>query len=498
MKKRTVKKKAVSLASALETETNVAFTANSAVSLASTLDNVLDFFAHGGAMRSRSERDIESVFSKAYGQDKTLALRALFYMRDIRGGQGERRLFRVCLRWLAEHDLPVASKVLHLVPEYGRWDDVLLSVEGTELEDYALGFMKEQWNEDIDAEKPSIALKWFPSEQASNKKIRSLARKTAAYFGLSAKDYRQGLSYVRNKIGLVETAMCQNKWGKIDYSKVPSKASMNYRKAFSRHDPEGYVKWLEDVKAGKKKINAKALYPYEIVRPLFSYPAKEDATLDAQWDALPNYFEGKENSNILVVADVSGSMSGLPIMISTSLALYCAEHNEGEFHNKFLTFSATPELVNVVGHTLSQKINNISRANWDMNTNLQATFDLILRTAVKNKIPQSQMPVSVLIISDMQFDESESNYYSQRNTKTNFEVVDEKFRNAGYERPQLVFWNVNAFNSDQPVSKNEQGVVLCSGSSPSVIKYIFFGTVMTPLEQMLEVLNNERYSSINA
>lgn len=490
MKKKMATKKAVSLASALEIETNVAYTANNALSLASTLDNVLDFFAHGGAMRNRSEQDIKTAFSKAYGQDKTLALRALFYLRDIRGGQGERRLFRVCFRWLAESDPKIARKMLHLVPEYGRWDDVLLSVDNTDLEEYALGYMKEQWNEDIDAEHPSLGLKWFPSEQASNKKIRSLARKTAAFFGLTSKEYRQGLSYVRAKIGLVETAMCQNKWNKIDYSKVPSKASTNYRKAFSRHDPVGYVKFLEDVKSGKKKINAKTLYPYEVVRPIFSYGAKEDATLDAQWNALPNYFEGKENTNMLVVADTSGSMNGLPIMISTSLALYCAEHNTGPFHNKFITFSNNPKLQSVVGHSVTQKIQNLQRAEWDMSTNLQAVFDLILNTAKKHDLSQGDLPVSILIISDMQFNAACSN-------KTNFQIIDRKFKDAGYERPQLVFWNVNAFNKDQPVSKDERGTVLCSGSSPSVIKYILFGTMITPLEQMLEVLNSERYSSIN-
>jgi hypothetical protein len=287
--------------------------------------------------------------------------------------------------------------------------------------------------------------------------------------------------------------MTQKKWNDIPYEHVPSRAMKLYTKAFTKNDKDRFVQYLEDVKAGKKTIKASTLYPYDIVHELF-HKLEVDETelnsLQAQWEALPDYLKDSTEKNGIVVADVSGSMWGRPIEVAISLALYFSERNKGTFKDYFLTFSESPELVKVYGKNLLEKINNVSNANWGMSTNLQSIFDLILKTAVKYNTKEEDMPSKIFIVSDMQFNMAISD-----NRKTNFEVIDEKYKAAGYKRPVLVFWNVNA-SSDSPVTKDEKGTFLVSGCSPSILKNAMNTTAVTPIDLMLEVLNSERYSKI--
>lgn len=463
----------------MQQQVNKTLTENNALTYKSTTSKVLDLFSMGGALRTREPKEIEKFVSQALAEDKLLAIKCLFYLRDIRGGQGERRTFREGLKILSNYNPEETKKILHLVPEYGRWDD-LFYLDNIEIDK----IIKAQITLDIKAERPSLLAKWMPSENSNSEKTRELARKVRIYLGYSSKNYRKLLTQLRNKIKIVESQMSRNQWNKINYEFVPSKATMVYRDAFKKHDEVRYGKYLTSVEKGEKKINTKTLFPYEIVRQ-----AKEEnnVTLELLWEKLPDYTRGDEKA--LVVADVSGSMMGLPINISVSLAMYFAERNKGVFQNKFITFSERPELQEVKGNNLNQKIRNLERAHWDGNTNLQAVFDLILDTAVKNKVKKADMPATIYIISDMEFDEATSS-----NDRTNFEVIKDKYNEAGYTMPILVFWNVSSRQDNVAVTQNENGVVLVSGASPSTFKMAIQRT--TPYEFMLSVLNSKRYKPL--
>jgi hypothetical protein len=494
-------------ADALFNETNRggARTANGALSYAETASGVLDFFSKSGALRGKTQEALR-YFGKAMSENSTLALRALFYMRDVRGGQGERDNFRAILEYLARKFPMEISRNMRYVPEFGRWDD-LYSFVGTNLQDLALDMLKDQFFKDLTALKSgdnvSILAKWLKSENTSSKESRKLAKITREYFGLTPRKYRKGLSLLRDKIALVETAMSQNKWTKVEYSRVPSQAARIYSNAFRKHDTTRYTQYIEKVHSGEEKINAGTLYPYDIVknvRAMFHTMKDEIRTYDALWKALPNF--ATEPENAIAVVDTSGSMGSgsgkvAPIDVALSLGLYFAERNVGPFKDYFITFSQQPSMQKIQGTDIYEKVKNLNNAHWDGNTNLQAVFDLLLTTAIKKNASQEDLPKKIYIISDMQFDMATGNssYYGRRKESTNFEAIDRKYKEAGYERPQLVFWNVNA-SSDTPVTKDENGTFLVSGCSPSILKYAVNCIAATPYELMLEVLNSERYSMI--
>jgi hypothetical protein len=447
-------------------------TENNAVTYSTSNSKILDFFAMGGALRKRNNEQIEKMISQALGEDFLLGVKCLFHIRDIREGQGERRTFRIGLKVLSENYPEETLKLLPLIAHYGRFDDIL-SVENINIKDYILS----ELNKDN-----SLIFKWMPSCNAGNKS-KLKAKALRKYLGLKEVEYRKMLSKGRKKLDLVETKMTEKKYNEIDYSKVPSKANLFHHKSFYKHDADRYKKYLESVVKGENKINTKTLYPYEIVAKVNK---QNDETLEVLWRMLPDY---TNNENAIVVADVSGSMRGRPLDVSTSLALYFAERNEGLFHNKFITFSERPELQEIIGNNLHQKILNLENAHWEMNTNLQAVFDLILNTAVKNKIAEDEMPRTIYIISDMEFDEA-----NRSNTSTNFENIKVNYKKNGYDLPQIVFWNVDSRNNNLPVKENEDGVLLISGSSPIVFK-----TVMDkckPIDYMNKVLNSKRYEII--
>ena len=479
----------------LRENTNEAFTANGASSKASTLDAVLDFFSKSGALRSNEEA-LKLLFEKAFFQDETLSLRALFYMRDIRGGQGERRNFRILTRAIAESKYSDSIKRnIHLFSEYGRWDD-LFSLFGTKLEDDALVLIKTQLLTDISdmakGKKISILAKWMKSMNTSSLESRKIARTTATYLEMSPRNYRKTLSKLRAYLKVLETKISSNKWDEVNYSEVPAQASRIYKNAFYKHDKERYDKFIEDVSSGEKTINAGTLYPYDIIRDV----RRNDhgiKTLDALWNALPNYADKPENS--ICVIDTSGSMYSTnedisPIDVAISLGIYLAERLDGYFKNHFITFSESPKLQTLIGNTISEKVKYLEKADWGMNTNFIAIFELLLKTAIENDVPESELPTRLYIISDMQFDEAD-----HTNQKTNFEVVDEMYSKAGYKRPELVFWDVDSC-LDNPVTKDENGTYLVSGCSPSILKYAINCEAKTPIEFMQSVLNSERYENV--
>lgn len=476
-------------------------TANGAVSHSTTGTALLDFFGKGGALRVKPSSEAITLFSRAYAENKDLALKILFYLGDVREGQGERKLFRTLINWLSSHDNATAKKLLKYVPEFTRWDNVLEGLVGTPLEAEALKLVSKQLEADLKSETPSICAKWAPSEQASSGLTKSLAKKLREYMELTPRQYRKMLSALRAKIDVVERKMCSGEWTSINYPGVPSKASTLYRKAFSKHDPTGYVNFLKKVEKGESKINASVLYPYDLVTQYInSYNPAIDRTVEAQWKALPNYLQDNPHNGI-VVADVSGSMdsggsgSATPIAVAVSLAIYFAERNVGAFKDHFMIFSNDTKLLRINGASLKDNVASVLGSREVANTNLQSVFDLILGKAVANKIPESELPSTIYLVSDMQFDTACSVGWGSR--CTNLDAIKNKYERAGYKMPSIVFWNVNS-RSDVPIKVNDEGVCLVSGCSPVILKSVFGGKVSTPWEVMINTVQTKRYQYIVA
>ena len=474
-------------------------TLNGAVTNPTTFSNLLDFFASGAALRNRSEEDIVELFSKAYAESANYAMKALFYIRDVRGGQGERRTFRTILKWLAVNDHAALAKMAHLVPEYGRWDDLIdlitpaKAYDGDEdLGNIIAGFVHDQLIEDANSDHPSLCAKWMPSINTSSKKTRKQAIDMARIMGVAFDTYRKMLSKIRRQIGIVEQQMSAAGWSGIEYDKIPSRASSLYAKAFRKHDEDRYGSFIEAVKKGEKKINASTLYPYEIIKAASKGHRPE---LDALWNALPNYVDEPENA--LVVCDTSGSMMSAknrniePIFVATSLAMYFAERNTGIWQNYFITFSNVPELQEIVGNNVSEKFMNLRDAEWNMNTDFEAVFKMILDAAKSHKLPDSKMVKKLYVISDMEFDKADGDF-------TNFDAIKKAYKKCGYTMPRLVFWNVDAKQTQFPVTMNDEGVFLVSGCSPSILKHAVNSKCLGAADLMLEVLGSKRYDRIHA
>lgn len=453
---------------------------------------LLDMFATIGSMRSRSEDEIIQKFELAFQEDPLGAMRCLFYARDIRGGLGERRVFRVLLPYIAEKHNFKLNINLELVPEYGRWDDLYCLI-GTKSEDIMWKIIKAQLLEDkmcMESDKPcSLLAKWLKNPKASGKESRRLAVYTAKKLGMRLEEYKKLCSKLRRYIDVVEVKMSEGQWGTINYPAVPSRAMLRYRNAFSRHDEERFNEYLNTVQSGEQKINSATLYPYDIVEKIL-YKGEDSKVLEAQWDNLPDYVDGDVNA--VVMADVSGSMTGRPMATSVGLALYFAERNKGAYHNLFMTFSWNPQFVSVKGNTITEKIRFISRANWHMDTDLEKALLKILDVAIKNHCSQEEMPKSLIVISDMEI----NGCTEQEHGENFYNYVSRVYEEHGYKIPNVVFWNVNSRHDVFLADKYRKGVQLVSGQSASTFKNLVGCVDKTPIEMMYSVLNSERYQAI--
>ena len=494
--------------------TNYTYTENGAVTHKTTKSDLLDMFAMGAAMRTRSDEDIILMFRKAFKENPVYALKCLFYIRDVRGGQGERRFFRVVMKDLAKFDTEAARRNLKFVPEFGRWDDLYVFV-GTSLEADALQIMKDQLALDVECKTPSLLAKWLKSENTSSVESRRLGNITREFFGMSHKQYRKTLSILRERINVLERLMSEGRWDEIEFDKIPSKAGMKYKNAFARHDlerakNENVQTYADFAKDSTKKVNAKALYPYECVHQALSIMGNQQgwssrgnhvALDDTQrlmtnkyWDNLADYFNGATFNGIALV-DTSGSMSGTPIEVAISLGLYCAEKNQGAFANHFISFESNPHWIETSGVDFCDKVYRITGAEWGGSTNVEAAMDLILNVAKQNGCSQDEIPQNLVIISDMEFNYCvTSNNYGRGNVNdTLFEKIAAKYRANGYEMPHVIFWNVNARQANIPMLGNGN-VSFVSGFSPSIFETIMSGK--TGYDLMMEKLDSERYAQI--
>lgn len=471
-------------------ETTKTKTENGALAYSTTKSAILDLFGIGGAGRNLTPSIIYQKISQALAEDKELAIRCLLFLGDIRGGQGERRLFRIGLQVIADI-LPkqIVERVLDNVPFFTRWDYLLDFLTHNTYSNYVLDMIKNEWLKDT----PSLMYKWLPKPHTHGKK-KPEAKIIYTHIGIDEKTYRQKLSHMRTELNVVEKDMSKREWGKIDYSHVPSKASLIYRNAFAKHDEERYNAFIESVNKGEAKINASTLYPHEIAYQSLS---SKNETLEALWKSLPNFVKD-EGKIILPMVDVSGSMyQGISqssnvqaIHVSIGLGLYLAERLTGMFKNTYLSFSERPVLVKAHGDSLYQRLMNVMHEHMGYNTNVIAAFQVILRMAIQNKLPQKELPNTIVVFSDMEFDEANRDV-------TPFDYIKREYNTYGYELPQVVFWNLNARNVQFPVRQDQRGVILVSGYSPSTLQYVLGGELKTPYELMVEVLKNERYSIFN-
>ena len=499
----------MNFAEAINNETKWTRTENGAVALNTTSNACLDLFGTIGALRGANEARISRLFEEAYKENPLLATKILFYARDIRGdkettGLGERKVFRTILKYAALHHPECIRPNLDLIGIYGRYDD-LYELIGTPLEDDMWVVMKKQFEEDkINLEKGnviSLLAKWIKTADASSEKTKQVGIKTAIKLGYSVFEFKRIIRAMRRHLRVVEGLMSTNQWDKIKYSEVPSRAMMIYRNAFKRHDEERFNLFAQKAVTGEEKINSATLYPYDIIEKYSSrgygnrnyyngshLSETEENILQAQWDALPNYVEA--GTNAIVIADTSGSMSGRPMDTAIGLAIYFAQRNTGAYHNLWMNFSSSPSFQRVQGKTLKQILSNINYNNWSGSTNCEAAFDLILNTAIKNNISPNEMPKSLIIVSDMEFD------YCGGRRWTFYENMRAKYIQYGYEIPQIVFWNVDSRNDVFHADANHKGVILCSGQSTGTFKNLIGSIGMTPTEFMYKTILSKRYEPV--
>lgn len=481
------------------------YTQNGQYAVNTTDSKLVDFFGSVGALREASEDRIINLFEEAFTENPELALKTVFYARDVRGGLGERRIFKVLLKHLGNTRPEIIRPLLAYIPFYGRYDD-LYALDETAIEDDMYQFMHLLFQRDINdymadrKSEISLLAKWLKTADSKTEETKRLGIKTALKFKMPVRSYKRWYRTLRKHLKVVEQSMTKNEWNNIVYSHVPSKAMLQYRAAFKNHSPERFSEWVQSVIDGKAKVNASTLYPYELIEKLskidFDSMTIEFATMDdtelnlirAQWDALPDYTGN--GTQAIVMADTSGSMWGRPLYVSISLAMYFAQRNRGAFHGKWISFSGSPTIHEIVDDQVDKIYKNFNQLDWGYNTDIEKAFRLILDIGVDNHVPAQDMPKSLIIISDMEFDAA------TKGKALYYDHVKEMFEEHGYACPNIVFWNVNSNHNVFHVNSDVKGVKLASGSSPSVFTTLMESLESTPYEYMMRTLSNIRYDPI--
>lgn len=501
-------------------------TENGAVGYASAGSEILTMNFTLSSLRNETEQEIAKRYARVYFENPKLAVAFLFFAGDVRGGCGERRTFRACFDWLVRNEPAIASRLAGLIPEYSRWDNLVRLVDSA-ISETVVGIVKKHLLADASALKcngrVSLLAKWMPSERTSSKATRRLAKEWISRIGWSPRDYRKTLSALRAKISVVETFMSSDRFSEIDYGSVPSRANLKYAKAFVRHDKERREKYLEDIKKGKAKINAsEAVFPHEIVSRLrrntdfgeyngawdSALDGSVDATLESMWNALPNKV-GESDGGTICVVDSSASMdtragynsSVTCWEVALSLGIYTSERLHGQFHDKFITFSKQPRFIDMANcKTLRQKVTLAEATHIVENTDIEAVFDLILRTAVDHGMKQKDLPGTVLVLSDMEFDDATTYGFMlspkrEAKMKTLFETIAGKYREAGYWMPRMVFWNISSRTDTVPMRSNENGVALVSGFSTNIMDMVMSSEI-DPYKVLVKTITSKRYQPV--
>ena len=505
------------------TDNEVVLTENGAAMFKTSSNKLVDCNFALTSFRNKSEKDVIKEYSDAYYENKEYALRWLFMARDCREGSGERRTFRILFKWLASIDAESVKKLIPVVAEYGRFDD-LLCLFGTSLESDVVELFDEQIKADMysmkEGKPASLLAKWLPSCNTSSAESKALARKIYKALGISERDYRKTLSALRGYLDVVEVKASAKNWSAVDYERVPSMANIKYGKAFLRNDPERRRAFLEKLEKGEAKINASACFPSDIAYQYlkgtsgWNINLNKNPQLEAMWKALPQI--GCDDKNIITVVDTSSSMSWQtcspnsairPLDVAFALGVYCSEHLKGPFKDKCITFNYKPEYIDMAGcGSLAEKLCVLSRSNVGGSTNIEAVMDLILKTAVDSKIEQKDIP-AVVILTDMGFNPSYMNgssYMGGRyneysaNTSALFVQIQKKYAAAGYVLPKVFFWNLNSRTQNQgiPIQQSSSGVGLVSGYSQNTVKMLLSDR-LNPWDILKEQLDAPRYARIS-
>jgi hypothetical protein len=472
--------------------TNDARTENGMATNSATLNSCVDLFFQIGALRGQDKQRKINSFAKAFSEDSLTAMKILFWARDVRGGAGERGTFRDIIVNIANTKTDALRKNIGLIAEYGRYDDYLVLV-GTKLETEALTEIEKALKAGN-----GLAAKWMPRGNTKNREKKRWAGALRKHLGMTPKSYRKMLAELSNT---VEQLMCAREFGAITYEHVPSKAMSDYMKAFTKNDNTRFQAYLESLSKGETKINAGAVYPYDITKNLRFGNAGGAVE---QWKALPNYMEGNQE-RVLPVVDVSGSMgvsaggnANLTCMeVAISLGLYISERNEGPFKDAFFTFHSNPKLQYLKGD-LRDRYNQLARAEWGGSTDLEATFEVLLTKAKTGKVAQEDMPTMILILSDMEFNQATGSGWGRSSdwNPTAQKMIEKMYADAGYKMPKVVYWNIHSRNDNNPVQFDKQGTALVSGFSPALLTSLLAGKDITPYGMMMNIISSERYEAI--
>lgn len=488
---------------------NNSVTENGAIGFHTTTRPLLDLNFMVSSLRNRSEEFIQQAFVRAYYDSPKYAVKWLFFLRDIEKGLGERRTFRICLKYLAFSHPDIATAVMELTPKYGRYDDLLVFLD-TPLCRTVCSLLKKQLNKDLEAMqsgKPvSLLAKWLPGNNTSSKESRRHAAILTRFFHMTDRQYRKSLSSLRSYLDVCEVKMSASRWSELDYDKIPAKANLKYENAFERHDFNGRVEYLKKTYLEKDTLHTKGIMPHEILHrimgPGLYCSCKNDLLAELMWQKI--IAEGFENNfgldDCIVVADGSGSMfcpvSGekgvMAIEVCNALAIYFAEQLQGIFHNKAITFSMRPQFIDLEkGRSLKEKLEIMLSHNECANTNIEAVFDLLLQMAVSKQVPSKEIPKQVLILSDMEFDcaagSPDQNLFAR---------ISEKYAAAGYQIPRLIFWNLCGRSDTIPMVENGNGLCLLSGFSQNAIQIANSKKSCDPYANLIRVLNSPRYDDI--
>ena len=503
----------------------ISVTENGAIGYKTSGKALLDLNFSVSSLRKAAKETIEKKFSDAFFESPIYAIKWLFFARDVRGGMGERRIFRICLAWLANTRPEVVKKLIPLIAEYGRFDDLIYSGLEGELWNVVVDYIDNQITEDYKnasiGKSTSLLAKWLPSCNTSSSETCKLAKKIYTALKLSEKEYRKMLSKIRANLKVIEVDASAKNWSDIDYEKVPSMANLKYKNAFLRNDETRRREYLAKLDKGEAKINSSVVFPCDIVHNYISKGygyynynnIQIDSALEAMWKSLPDFVKANDHAtSTIVVADDSGSMmdrasGNMTILtVAQSLAIYFSEKLTGPYKDKCITFSNHPQYLDFTNcKSLLDKIKVMYSHSEVANTNIEAVYDLILQTAIDNNLKQEDIPANVLLVSDMEFDSMvnfngcsrydsyNGKYYAKQCAL--FEQIKKRYEAAGYVMPRTIFWNVGSRTGTVPIQEHKTGTALVSGYSPAIAKMVFSAKT-DPYEVLLETLNSERYSSI--
>lgn len=510
------------------TQDNVSITENGAVGYKTTNHSLADFNFKVSSYRSNSRAGAID-FAKVLNEKEAYVLKYLMYLRDAREGIGERVLFRNCLKALADSSIAdldsIMDRMINIwIPEYGRFDDMFVLV-GTKYESKVFAFVKNQLATDFKnyqaGKSVSLLAKWMPSENASAQETVALARTFIKALGTTPKVYRKTLSTLRAYLDVTEVKLCANEWDKVDYNAVPSKANVKYNPAFLAHDEERRRQYLNDLVRGVDKegnvvkINSTVNTPHDVLHMYSASNGWYHLSLKAYDEAVEQLWKNlkqmKGLKDTIVVRDDSGSMTSTigntnitAYEVATALGIYCAEHNSDAYKNKIITFSETPRYLDFSDSrkygSLHSKYKFLMEHSEVANTNVEAVFDLILKTAVENKLDASELPAQILILSDMEFDSCSCTNSSRGWGHSTVDVslfshIAAKYAQYGYKLPKLVFWNLNSHTGTIPCKQNDAGVILVSGFSQNVLSLVNSGKV-DPYDALIDELSKARYEQI--